>query len=176
MRPASCGRPRSARRTTSDLGSRQRESSASASCHGFLTIARPHSWTYVLDVVTALEIAGRDERAWGRAWHVPTAPPSSVRAMVAGLARAGGLDAPAVRRLPWGVLGAAGLVVADIREIREIAYQFDAPFVVDSTAFATTFASSATETETALVATIEWWRRRRGFPLTSLQADALASR
>jgi nucleoside-diphosphate-sugar epimerase len=135
----------------------------------------PHSWTFVDDVVTALEIAGRDERAWGHAWHVPTAAPDSVRAMVAHLAYTAGLDAPTVRRLPWGVLSAAGIVVPDIREMREIAYQFDAPFVVDSTAFSTTFGVRPTDLDDALHATIAWWRRRRGFPLPSIR-PAMASR
>ncbi|HUD69901.1 MAG TPA: NAD-dependent epimerase/dehydratase family protein [Acidimicrobiales bacterium] len=134
----------------------------------------PHSWTFVDDVVSALEIAGRDLRAWGRAWHVPTAAPASVRTMVHGFARAAGLDAPAVRRLPWGVLGAAGLVVADIREIREISYQLDAPFVVDSSDFCATFDVRATDLDAALRSTVEWWRRRRGFPLPSSR-HAMAS-
>jgi nucleoside-diphosphate-sugar epimerase len=135
----------------------------------------PHSWTFVADVVTALEIAGRDPRAWGHAWHVPTAAPASIRTMVERLAGAAGLDAPAVRRLPWGVLGAVGLVVSDIREMREIAYQFDAPFVVDSTAFSATFGVRATDLDAALRTTVEWWRRRRGFPLPSTRPE-MASR
>lgn len=132
----------------------------------------PHSWTYVADVVSALEIAGSDPRAWGRAWHVPTAAPASVRTMVEGFARAAGLDAPAVRRLPWGVLGAAGLVVADLREIREISYQLDAPFVVDSSDFCATFGVRATELDGARRSTVEWWRSRRGFPLPSTPRSA----
>ena len=136
----------------------------------------PHSWTFVDDVVTALEIAGRDPRAWGHAWHVPTAAPASVRTMVERLASTAGLDAPAVRRLPWGVLSAAGLVVADLREMHEIAYQFDAPFVVDSTAFSTTFGVRATDLDVALRATLEWWRRRRGFPLPATARPSMSSR
>ncbi|MEO5877767.1 MAG: NAD-dependent epimerase/dehydratase family protein, partial [Streptosporangiaceae bacterium] len=31
----------------------------------------PHSWTYLPDVARALAIAGADERALGRAWHIP---------------------------------------------------------------------------------------------------------
>lgn len=128
----------------------------------------PHSWTFVADVVTALEIVGRDPRALGRAWHVPTAAPASVRTMVDRLAAVAGLDTPAVRRLPWGVLGAAGLVVTDLREMREIAYQFDAPFVVDSSDFSTTFGVCPTELDAALRSTVAWWRRQRGFPLPSM--------
>jgi hypothetical protein len=36
---------------------------------------QPHSWTSVDDVARTLEVLGADERAWGRAWHVPDAPP-----------------------------------------------------------------------------------------------------
>jgi O-acetylhomoserine/O-acetylserine sulfhydrylase-like pyridoxal-dependent enzyme len=73
------------------------------------------------------------------------------------------------------VLGAVGLVVSDIREMREIAYQFDAPFVVDSTAFSATFGVRATDLDAALRTTVEWWRRRRGFPLPSTRPE-MASR
>lgn len=34
----------------------------------------PHSWTYLPDVARTLCAAAQDERAWGRAWHVPTQP------------------------------------------------------------------------------------------------------
>jgi nucleoside-diphosphate-sugar epimerase len=135
----------------------------------------PHSWTFVDDVVTALEIAGRDPRAWGHAWHVPTSAPASIRTMVERLAAAARLDAPVVRRLPWGVVRAAGVVVPDLRELHEIAYQFDAPFVVDSSAFSDTFGVRATDLDAALQTTVEWWRRRRGFPLASVH-PAMSSR
>lgn len=131
----------------------------------------PHSWTYVDDVVGALAIVGRDPRAWGRAWHVPTAAPRSAREAVATLADAAGLPAPAVRRVPWPVVRAAGVLSSQLRGLPEVAYQFDAPFVVDSTDFCATFGVRPTAFESACAATVGWWRRRRGFPLPSL-ADA----
>lgn len=131
----------------------------------------PHSWSFVDDVVRALEIAGRDERAWGRAWHAPSAPPRSSREVVAALAAAAGLPVPPVRRVPWGMVWIAGVVATRLRGLHEIAYQFDAPFVMDSSAFTSTFDVAPTPFEDACAATIGWWRRRRGFPLPSL-ADA----
>ncbi|HEV3212826.1 MAG TPA: NAD-dependent epimerase/dehydratase family protein [Acidimicrobiales bacterium] len=134
----------------------------------------PHSWSFVDDVARALEVAGRDERAWGRAWHAPTAAPRSPREAVDALAAAAGLPTPAVRRVPWSVVRAAGLVVHQLRGLHEIAYQFDEPFVVDSTAFTDTFGVCPTPFGEACAATVAWWRRRRGFPLPSL-ADASSS-
>ena len=34
----------------------------------------PHTWTNVDDVAALLITGVTDERAWGRAWHVPSAP------------------------------------------------------------------------------------------------------
>jgi nucleoside-diphosphate-sugar epimerase len=128
----------------------------------------PHSWSYVDDVVRALEVVGQDERAWGRAWHAPTSAPRAAREAVAALADAAGLDAPAVRRIPWPVVRAIGVLMPPLRGLHEIAYQFDAPFVVDSRDFTETFGHAPTPFEDACAATIGWWRRRRGFPLPSL--------
>jgi nucleoside-diphosphate-sugar epimerase len=128
----------------------------------------PHSWSFVDDVAHALEVVGRDERAWGRAWHAPTAAPRSAREAVAALADAAGLVAPSVRRVPWSVIRAAGLFTSQLRGLHEIAYQFDAPFVMDSTDFSATFTTKPTPFEVACAETVGWWRRRRGFPLPSL--------
>ena len=35
----------------------------------------PRSWAYLPDVAATLATLGTDERALGRAWHVPSAPP-----------------------------------------------------------------------------------------------------
>jgi len=128
----------------------------------------PHSWSYVGDDVRALEVAGSDERAWSRAWHAPTATPRSPREAVLALADAAGLPSPAVRRVPWSLARAASLAVPELRGLHEVAYQFDAPFVVDSTAFTSTFGEDPTAFGEACAATVAWWRRRRGFPLPSL--------
>jgi len=70
---------------------------------------------------------------------------------------------------------AASLLFPSLRGLDEIAYQFDAPFVIDATAFAHVFGVRATAFEEACAHTVEWWRRRRGFPLPTL-AELRASR
>ncbi|MET9885614.1 NAD-dependent epimerase/dehydratase family protein [Streptomyces sp. NPDC006430] len=121
----------------------------------------PHSWTYVPDVAGALvEVAGQ-ERAWGRPWHVPTEPALSVRDMVGRLAARSGTDPVAVRRIPSAVLGVAAPFSPLIRELKEVRYQFDRPFVVDSSAYRTEFAVRATPLDEQVGATVDWWRARR---------------
>lgn len=120
----------------------------------------PHSWTYVPDVARALVGVATDERAWGRAWHVPTAPPLSTRAMVTRLATEAGVTDVAVRRLPPVLLRAMGLVSPLLRELQEVRYQFDRPFVVDSSAYTARFGERATPVDEQVTATVDWWRRR----------------
>src|SRR3546814_6983450 len=46
-------------------------------------VDQPHSWTYVPDVARALATVAHDDRAWGRAWHVPTDEPVTARDVAA---------------------------------------------------------------------------------------------
>ncbi|MGC0312104.1 NAD-dependent epimerase/dehydratase family protein [Kitasatospora acidiphila] len=122
----------------------------------------PHSWSYLPDVAAALvEVAG-EERAWGRAWHVPTEPPLSTREMVNRLASEAGTAPVAVRPVPSAVLGVMSLVSPLIRELKEIRYQFDRPFVIDSSAYEGEFALRATPLDEQVEATVAWWRARVG--------------
>jgi nucleoside-diphosphate-sugar epimerase len=92
-----------------------------------------HSWSYIDDVCAVMGAAGTNDAALGRAWHVPTAPSKSAREMVAALADAAGVDAPAVRSVPASVIKVVGLVVPLVRELPEVRYQFEEPFVIDAT-------------------------------------------
>ena len=127
------------------------------------TIGHPdvaHSWSYVDDVVETLVALGREPSAWGRAWHVPSGEPHTQRQMVEAFAAAAGVAAPAVAGIPGLVLRAAGVVSPLIRELGEVRYQFDRPFVLDATDAETAFGLRATDFDEAVAATVAWWRRR----------------
>ena len=64
----------------------------------------------------------------------------------------GALAATAAGGLPPIAVSAAGLVSAQLRELKETRYQFDRPFVLDSTAFTHTFGLEATPLDQALSA------------------------
>ncbi|WP_262012535.1 NAD-dependent epimerase/dehydratase family protein [Micromonospora sp. Mcm103] len=112
----------------------------------FLPVAwdAPHTWTYVGDVARTLVAAATDPRAWGRAWHVPSAPPMSMRALADRAAERAGAPAPRLTRMPYPVLWLGGLADPFAREMRETAHQFAGPFVMDSTAASETFGIDGT--------------------------------
>lgn len=122
----------------------------------------PHSATYVPDVGRTLAVLGTDERAWGRAWHVPTGPALTQRRLAARFCEVAGAPVASVAALPPGALTIAGVFSAQIREFKETRYQFDRPFVLDSSACTATFGIEPTPLDEALAAVAE--HARRGSP------------
>jgi nucleoside-diphosphate-sugar epimerase len=110
----------------------------------------PHSWTYLGDVARMLVALAGDERAWGAAWHVPSPPPASIREMAVRAAVLAGAPAPRLATASASMLWLAGLFSIDIRAFREMRYQFQRPFVLDSTAAQTTFGITPTPLDRAL--------------------------
>jgi nucleoside-diphosphate-sugar epimerase len=113
-----------------------------------------HSWTYAGDVARTLIAVAREDSAWGRIWHVPTAPPVSVRELATRAAAIAGVRAPRLQSMPSAVLWLGGLFNGQAKEIRELQYQFRKPFVLDATAAAKTFGIEPVSTDEALRETV----------------------
>ena len=47
---------------------------------------------------------------------------------------------------------------SQVRELKEMLYEFEEPFVVDSTRFESTFGVHATPLDEAIPVTVEWFR------------------
>ncbi|KQV12655.1 NAD-dependent epimerase/dehydratase family protein [Kitasatospora sp. Root107] len=120
----------------------------------------PHSFTYLPDIARTLVRLGTEERAWGRAWHVPTAEPLSIGETLQRLSRLAGLPPVKVGRIPWWPLRLAGVANPTLAELAEVRYQFDRPFVIDSAAYSSAFNEQPTPTDEALAATLTWWQQR----------------
>jgi nucleoside-diphosphate-sugar epimerase len=112
----------------------------------------PRGWSYLPDVAATLAVLGSDQRAWGRAWHVPSTIRSQ-REAITDLAAALGMGTPKVSGMPWPVLRAVGVVVPMIREVVDVRHQFDQPFVIDATATTATFGLEPTPWDDVLRAT-----------------------
>jgi nucleoside-diphosphate-sugar epimerase len=110
----------------------------------------PHSWTSIVDAARTLVTIATDERAWGRAWHVPTNPALTIRQLAERFCEVNGAPPAKVTALPYAVLWTAGLFSPVIRELRTTRYQFTSPFVLDSTAMENTFGLRPRPLEDAL--------------------------
>lgn len=126
---------------------------------------RLHSYTYLDDFGQALVRLGRHAEAAGHVWHVPTAPAVSTRTIVAMIGKLAGHPAR-LSAAPGWMVGLAGLFNPQLREMREMLYQFDRDFVVDSSRFEGTFGVRATPLHEALARTLAWFRGMAPAPPT----------
>ncbi|HEX9240981.1 MAG TPA: hypothetical protein VF875_00930, partial [Anaeromyxobacter sp.] len=95
----------------------------------------------------------------GGLWMLPCAPAITARELVARCAAALGRPIP-IRRVPPLAVAAAGLVVPIVRELREMAYQWEEPYLVDDARFRARFGDLATPLDEAAHETVAYARER----------------
>jgi nucleoside-diphosphate-sugar epimerase len=123
----------------------------------------PHTYSYVPDIAAGLTTLGTDERAIGGVWHLPGPETVTTRQLLELVA--GEIGHPvAVRSLPKLAVRALGLFKPTLRGLAEMAYEFEQPFVLDTTKYQSTFATDSTPLSTAIAATVAWYRSRGGAP------------
>lgn len=120
----------------------------------------PHSFTYVPDLAAAMIRAAATPSAWNTVLHAPSNPALSQRELAEAFATAAGVRSPKVSTIPGWVIRAAGLVSADMRELVENLYQFQEPFILDSTKSEQLLGLEPTPLDTAARATVQWWREK----------------
>jgi nucleoside-diphosphate-sugar epimerase len=117
----------------------------------------PHSYTFVDDFGTALAMLGLDQRSSGQVWHVPNAPAVTSRAFFE-MAFALAQQSPKFSKIGKVQMRLLGLFIPPLREMEEMIYEFDRPFVVDDSKFKAVFGDIATPLEASLARTIAWTR------------------
>jgi nucleoside-diphosphate-sugar epimerase len=128
--------------------------------YGYGNKNAPHSWTNVDDTARTLVTVAQDERAWGKPWHVPTAPAISVQAIAERANEIAGLPKPKIVTMPYAALWTVGLFSKTIRELRATYYQFAKPFVLDSRFTERTFGLAPTPLDDSLAEIVAAYRDR----------------
>ena len=164
-RRGGCGSPRCAPRTISAPRRRACSATWSSRVCWPARSARvlgdpdvPHAFTYVGDVARMLIVAAGDERAWGRAWHVPTHPARPVRQVIEEMAEVAAVPTVPVRRLPAWIQRSLALVMPVMREMPEVMYQHTRPWLLNSSAAQTTFGLAPTPWREILAAHLAQYR------------------
>ena len=94
----------------------------------------PHSFTDVRDMARAMVATAIRPETHGRVWHAPTNPALTQTETVADVCRAAGREPARVGTWPRAMLTVGGVVVPFLKEMRETVYQFERPYVLDSSA------------------------------------------
>jgi nucleoside-diphosphate-sugar epimerase len=117
----------------------------------------PHTYSYVPDIAAGLVTLGTDARAAGQVWHLPGPQTVTTRALLDLVAAQVGHPV-GVRSVPKLAVRALGLINPAMRGLAEMSYQFDEPFVLDTTKYESVFGAAGTPLAAAIAATVAWYR------------------
>jgi nucleoside-diphosphate-sugar epimerase len=133
---------------------------AGKSIGGVVNPETPHTYHFIPDVAAGLAALGQDPGAEG-IFHLPCQPAESTLALVARLANALGQPI-ALSRIPPLVLKLMSFAVPILKEVNEMAYQWEEPFVVDDGKFRARYGALAAPRDEAARATVAWARQAFG--------------
>ena len=97
-----------------------------------------HSLNYIDDVGRALVALSETPSTFGEVWHLPAPPPVTGREFIETAFDAAGTSAK-MGRIPRWMMRLAGLFDRQLREVVEMMYQFEMPFVIDASRFTAEF-------------------------------------
>ena len=120
---------------------------------------QPHSFTYVKDFGKALAIAGTDERAIGKIWHVPSGKPYTQSELAEMLSKELGYQVK-TRATGKFILSIIGLFNKEAKEVIEMLYEYNEPFIMNSDLMGSTYGLKSTSMEQRIKETLEWAKIR----------------
>lgn len=122
----------------------------------------PHTYTYIEDFGRAMTVLGERDEALGQAWHVPSDQPAiTQRQFVERIFQAVGRPAK-MSAMGRTMMALGGLFIPEARESVEMLYEFEKPFVVDSSRFEKAFGLTATPLSESIPATVAWYHKHLG--------------
>lgn len=118
----------------------------------------PHTHTFTKDFGRALVILGERVEADGQVWHVPNDLPRVTQSeMVKMIAEEMGVP-PKFSAMGKLMMWMGGFFVPEAKEQVEMMYEFDQPFIVDSSKFEKTFDMKAMPMKEAIKETVAWYK------------------
>ena len=123
-----------------------------------------HTYHYIPDVADGLVSLGTaSAEACGRAWMLPCSPAVSLRQHAKRFEPHLGRPIH-VEAAPGWMLQLMALFLAPVREMAEMRYQWEEPFVVDDRRFRERFGATPADADEAARATVDWARKAYARP------------
>ena len=120
---------------------------------------QPHTYTYIPDIGEGLAVLGEHPDAPGEVWHLPNDPETrTTRQLVDSVYRLAGQPRTKLRGTPVLLLRALGVINPTVRELVELQYEFQEPFILDSSKITTKLGAHATPLDQALADTLATYR------------------
>jgi nucleoside-diphosphate-sugar epimerase len=117
----------------------------------------PHTTTYIGDMGRAIARVALTDDAYGQVWHAPNASGMTQRSMM-DLVFAEAGHAPRYSVANRAMIALVSIFVKKLRGFGEMMYQFEKPFIVDSSKITRAFNLVATAPREAARQTVGWYR------------------
>jgi nucleoside-diphosphate-sugar epimerase len=115
-----------------------------------------HTYTYIPDIGEGLAVLGEHPDAPGEIWHLPNDPRTrTTQELVDIIYRQAGQPRTRIRTVPPLLLRGLAIINPVVRELLEMQYQFEEPFIVDSSKITTRLGVTATPLEQAIAETLK---------------------
>lgn len=118
----------------------------------------PHTQTYIPDIGRGLVILAERDEALGQAWHLPSPETVTSRHFIEMIFEETG-HPPKIQVMPKFLLKILSLFSPMMRELEEMLYEFEEPFILDHSKFERTFGNHATPLREAIQTTVAWYRQ-----------------
>jgi nucleoside-diphosphate-sugar epimerase len=125
---------------------------------GVANLDLPPTQAFIDDVGRGIVTLGEHDEAFGQIWHMPHAPAITQREFIRLIFNEAG-QPPKIGRMSTWVFRLGGIAVPILRELAEMSYQYEQPFVVDSSKFERAFGVHPTPLPEAIRQTLDWVRQ-----------------
>jgi len=120
---------------------------------------QPHTWSYAPDFGRALALLGTRPEALGEIWHIPSNAPVTQAEFVQLIGEEIGQPLK-IRTAGKVLLTLLGLFNPMLREMPEMLYEWEKPFVMDDSKFRRVFGSEPTPMRQAIRESVAWFRNQ----------------
>lgn len=118
----------------------------------------PHTYSYIPDIAIGLVTLGEQDEALGQAWHLPSPPTVTTRQFLEMIYAETGHPLK-IQAMPKPLLKVLKLFNPMMRELDEMLYEFEEPFIADHSKFTAAFGLEPTPWPEAIRTTVEWFRQ-----------------
>lgn len=116
----------------------------------------PHHFTFIEDFAKAMVLVAFEPEAFNEIWHVPNSKAISQHEWVKIFEQEAGMSIK-FQTIPKLILKLVGLFNPFVKELKELSYQFEYPYIVDAQKFINRFGDISTSHEIITKKTIQWY-------------------
>ncbi|MHA1109939.1 MAG: NAD-dependent epimerase/dehydratase family protein [Promethearchaeota archaeon] len=119
-----------------------------------------HSLIYVKDMAKAMVKLAKNPDTYGSIWHIPGDEPISGKKFVSLIESEIGHGAVSIKVLSTGMIKTLGLFVPIVRELKELLFEWNYPYVINGSKYQNRFPQyQATAHKLAISQTLDWFKQ-----------------